>query len=48
MGHSPWGHKESDTPEATEHACTARLEIGEIESRMMEEWKIGVFDFVTK
>ena len=20
-GHSPWGHKESDTPEATEHAC---------------------------
>ena len=21
-GYSPWGHKESDTTEATEHACT--------------------------
>ena len=21
MGYSPWGHKESDTTEATEHAC---------------------------
>ena len=20
-GYSPWGHKESDTPGATEHAC---------------------------
>ena len=48
MGHSPWGHKESDTTEATEHARTARLETGETESRMTEEWKIGVFDFVTK
>ena len=48
MGHSPWGHQESGTPEATEHARTARLEVGEIESRMMKEWKIGVFDFVAK
>ena len=48
VGHSPWGRKESDTTEATEHARTARLETGETESRMTEEWKIGVFDFVTK
>ena len=48
VGHSPWGHQESGTPEATEHARTARLEVGEIESRMMGEWKIGVFDFVAK
>ena len=34
--------------EVTEHACTASLETGEIERRMTEEWKIGVFDFVTK
>ena len=23
VGYSPWGHKESDTAEATLHACTA-------------------------
>ena len=23
MGCSPWGHKESDTAEVTDHACTA-------------------------
>ena len=22
VGYSPWGHKESDTTEATQHACT--------------------------
>ena len=42
------GVTESDTTEVTEHACTASLEIGENERRMTEEWKIGVFDFVTK
>ena len=25
-GYSPWGLKESDTTEATEHVCTRRLE----------------------
>ena len=24
-GYSPWGHKESDTPEAHEHACTPAI-----------------------
>ena len=27
MGYSPWGHKESDTTEAIEHACIGRLEV---------------------
>ena len=25
MGYSPWGHRESDTTKATEHACMQRL-----------------------
>ena len=25
VGYSPWGHKESDTTEVTEHACKAAL-----------------------
>ena len=29
VGYSPWGHKESDTTEATEHARIGRLEVPE-------------------
>ena len=25
MGYSPWGHKELDTTETTEHACIERV-----------------------
>ena len=33
-GYSPWGHEESDTTEATEHACTNAL-LGEEELEVM-------------
>ena len=33
MGYSPWGHRESDTTKATEHACMQRLGYTDLSQR---------------